>query len=96
VRHRIKVLVNDSDYEDPVYSPDGSLITYFDNGAIGVMRADTSHRKLIVHGDNSNPDWSPDGSQVIFDDGLRLYTVNRDGTDRRFLANGSEASWTAK
>jgi Tol biopolymer transport system component len=53
----------------PSYSPDGSMIAYFHDGDVWVMRANGSHqRQLIRQGGRGGftPRWSPDGSKVAF------------------------------
>jgi len=57
---------------DPVYSPDGTLITYncYEQGIpqICIMKPDGSTRMQLTTGPGGNdgPVWSPDGSQIAF------------------------------
>jgi TolB protein len=73
---------------DPAWSPDGSLIAYF-NSQIWVVNTDGSGHALAVtdmHGCEAlNPHWSPDGSWITFysceDSGPNdLYRIHPDGT----------------
>ena len=84
---------------DPMWSPDGSQIAYWDWGTdeaplpkIWVVDADGSNpTKVFV--DRSGPvgpgsyyggvSWSPDGTQLAFVIAYQLYIIDADGTDLR-------------
>ncbi len=87
---------------DPVLSPDGSRIAYFD-GAEGldlrVMNLDGSgDRKLVDDVDlaDENPVWSPDGSRLAYcchEGGI--WIIRADGTDlTKVIPSGVLAHWS--
>jgi Tol biopolymer transport system component len=72
---------------DPVWSPDGEKIAFYDNEAIYVINADGSGRKQLTSGindpshDPSQLAWSPDGQWIAFiDHSSELYMTNDDGS----------------
>jgi Tol biopolymer transport system component len=72
---------------DPVWSPDGEKIAFYDYEAIYVINADGSGRKQLTSGindpshDPSQLAWSPDGQWIAFiDHSSELYVTNDDGS----------------
>jgi len=84
-RHRIA-----SDVFDPTFSPNGRWIA-FDDGRIGLMRADGSGKRLLTDDSyefsDHAPDFSPDGRRIVFgrngDETSGIYTIRKDGTHLR-------------
>jgi Tol biopolymer transport system component len=77
---------------DPLWSPDGEKIVFYDNGAINVINADGSGRKELTGGtyDPAKPAWSPDGEKIAFvNSSGDLDVINADGSGRRRLANAA-------
>ena len=83
-----KLLTTDGDYKvKPVFSPDGSLITYYQDVCdIHIIHSDGSgHKKLTNNTGNDNdiklmyPTWSPDGKLIVYPS-----TENSDGGDIYF------------
>jgi Tol biopolymer transport system component len=65
---------------DPAWSPDGTKLALFNNGAIAVMNADGSGRtELTAEELWVAPDWSPDGTKIVFAD-LDIFVMNANGT----------------
>jgi len=70
---------DEGDKDQPVWSPDGSQITYTAPGGAGngldiwVMDADGSNQQNITNhaGDEYDPAWMPDGSMIAFTHHLR-------------------------
>jgi Tol biopolymer transport system component len=80
---------------DPVWSPDGEKIAFYDNGAITVINADGSGRKKLIGGTYDPPQhaWSPDGQRIAFiNSSADLYVINADGSELRRLANAEDWS----
>ncbi len=53
---------------EPAWSPDGSRIAYWHDGALWSMWADGSHRRDMYAGEGGAwaPSWSPDGKSIAF------------------------------
>jgi TolB protein len=87
----------------PRWSPDGTRITFDQNGADGlqhvhVMNADGSGLHALTSEQSTDyaPEWSPDGTRIVFlskrppRDVATMYIMNADGTGIRMVA-GDEA-----
>jgi Tol biopolymer transport system component len=98
-------LASTHDLTDPVWSPDGEKIAFYDNEAITVINTDGSGRKKLIGssalGTYVLPQqaWSPDGQRIAFignsadlDNSADLYVINADGSERRRLANAEDSS----
>lgn len=67
----------------PSWSPDGGTIAFAQWGAIGIINADGSGRRVFLQvPDVQSPRWAPDGS-IVFSG------VNSAGSRRIFIATGS-------
>jgi Tol biopolymer transport system component len=81
--------------EAPVFSPDGSMVAWFDRptGAIrlSVMSSDGSNPRTVDDGAgfSSRVRWSPDGTQL-------LYSAMRNGNEDVFRANADGSSVPAR
>jgi Tol biopolymer transport system component len=53
---------------EPAWSPDGSRIAYWHDGALWIMRADGTHKREVHAGQGGAwaPSWSPDGKSIAF------------------------------
>ena len=53
---------------EPAWSPDGSRIAYWHDGALRIMRADGTHEREVdtTAGGAWAPAWSPDGTSIAF------------------------------
>jgi len=97
-----------TDYEDPVWSPDGSEIAFYDDFSPGpwggqsiyVMNADGSNQipYLILRGvDMADPAWSPDGSKIAFVERTEngIYVMRAvPGDSPTFLTHGESPHWS--
>jgi TolB protein len=83
---------------DPVWSPDGEKIAFYDNESINVINTDGSGRKKLARG--ASAVWSPDGQKIAFvvNDSSDLHVINADGGGLRRLANipqyGALPAWS--
>ena len=72
------------------WSPNGSQIAYFSDGAEGIrlMNADGSaDTKIAASG--YDPSWSPDSRRIAVDTtGPAIWAANADGSNSVFLADG--------
>jgi Tol biopolymer transport system component len=65
----------------PDWSPSSRSIVYSsDADGVSTMRADGSHKRLIVP-DAQQPSWSPDGKRIAFSLNRRISTSRADGSD---------------
>jgi roadblock/LC7 domain-containing protein len=92
--------------QQPRWSPDGSLIAYFDGmgdwgHSLRVMDSDGTDVRVVVENDKTlgaghvyGLQWSPDGSQLAFSIEGRLYVVGVDGSDFRLVAHGVDPYWS--
>lgn len=69
---------------DPMWSPDGRLITFSrccdpEIAGIYIMRADGSNLTR-VRADGTTPNWSPDGTRLVFTCGSTICVMNIDGS----------------
>lgn len=88
----VRNLTNSDAWEqNPVWSPDGSLITFTsvwrgDCANLLVMNADGSQVRQLAECGYA-PSWYPDGSQIIFElDHGNLQIIDVDGTNQRPLS----------
>lgn len=78
---------NDEIFYDPVWSPDGSRISYVKtstvvNGSIWLMDADGSNQKELTSGfADRHPEWSPNGESILFERDSQLFIINLDGSE---------------
>ena len=85
-----KQQLTDDGGEDPSYSPDGSRIVYHVYTGLVLMRADGSHRKLIVHQlSPSQPEFSPDGATIAYTKDGRIWIVPRNGRGPHAITTGT-------
>lgn len=97
-------------YTDPVWSPDGSLVAFrvqtsFTRWRLYVVRSDgTGAHQVTPQPIVGPPSWSPDGRRIVFGGnasagGTQVFTVRVDGTDLRQLTNSNIAAgypqWSA-
>jgi TolB protein len=95
VTGNVKVLNNNLNAYNPVFSSDGSKIVCCinnggDSAGIVLMDNDGSNLKLIGKGDY--PEFSPDGKKILYQNPIPpndegLYIMNVDGTDSRFISS---------
>lgn len=84
-------LVDDPGVRSPAWSPDGTRISFIQNGAVRVMNADGSGQRTMTPTDSWGGQarwlsWSPDGNRIAFAAGS-LYVVNADGPPRMRLVH---------
>ena len=93
-----KLQLTDDGGTEPSYSPDGSRIVYILGTGLVVMRADGTHRRLIVHQLNpSDPEFSPDGTTIAYTKGGSIWVVPRNGRGPHAITTGnydSSPSWS--
>ncbi len=77
----------DSEYGQPMYSPDGTSIAFAEGGQIMIFNLRTgSKAQLTVTRENRNPIWAPDGSELVFAsrtedaEDADIYRIRVDGT----------------
>jgi Tol biopolymer transport system component len=79
----------------PVFSPDGTKISWEQDGDIWTMNADGSGQVDITNDPalDTNPSWAPDGARIVFDSdrsGTReIYSMLPDGSDVTQLTTDS-------
>jgi eukaryotic-like serine/threonine-protein kinase len=89
-RHRLTNVLHNL---APVWTPDGTRITYSSNGEIAELPADGTGEKqtlLATRGERYGTSWSPDGRTLLFQSseptGIDLWVLLRGGTTRALLA----------
>jgi serine/threonine-protein kinase len=83
---------------NPLFSPDGEWIAYYDFGAGQLKKTRSSGGSAVVLTEASNPQgasWSPDGSKIVFGQPLGLYEVSANGGAPALLiaSTGSREFW---
>ena len=91
-----------TNYTDPVYSPDGSMVAFrvqtsFTQWRLYVMRSDgTGAHQVTPQPIIGPPSWSPDGRRIAFGGslpgGTEVFTVRLDGTGLEQLTNADPSS----
>jgi Tol biopolymer transport system component len=92
-------LTNAGFYEDPVWSPDGTKITFYsyryDNFDVYVMNANGSNQVRLTNHPafDAGADWSPDGTRLVFqserDGNTEIYVMNADGSNQARLTTNT-------
>jgi Tol biopolymer transport system component len=98
------VPVEECDWFDIDWSPDGSRLAYVSNGRIYIVNRDGSGRRQLrtaTIGPDSSPSWSPDGRRIAFatrpkaHDLASVFVIRSDGGHRVLLTRGaSEPAWS--
>jgi len=99
--------LTDRDDIDPIWSPDGSMISFASSRAgqrqLFIMNADGSDVRQVTNLDSigGRSTWSPDGSRLAFYSGPagdhNIYIIHIDGTGLVQLTNGGDnlgPSWS--
>jgi len=91
-------------YAEPVWSPDGSKIVFYDGSSKGgdddiyVVNADGSGRRNLTNNQAQDvqPAWSPDGTKIAFSSWSTggIYVMNPDGSGLRNLTNNAGDNFT--
>lgn len=74
--------------EDPVLSPDGSLVAFLQTGTIRTINPDGSNEQVILTGGGyPSLQWKPDGTNLIFEsraggDEHKIFTCYPDGSNK--------------
>lgn len=84
-------LVDGPEVRSPAWSPDGTRISFIQDGAVRVMNADGSGQRTVTPtsswgGQARWLSWSPDGTRIALAAGS-LYVVNADGPPRMKLVH---------
>lgn len=92
----VRQLTHDSKFGEysspyPQYSPDGSLIAYFNRPYIWIMNADGSDPGSFTFDDidGSSPSFMPDGVGLIFSSSYQVYLTDIYGSELRQLTVGN-------
>ena len=66
------------DVAAPLWSPDGSALTFERNGGLYVIKPGATAR--LITGQGFAPSWSSDSTRIAFADGANIYVVGADGS----------------
>ena len=94
----LAVAMNDEQFYQPAWSPDGNRIVFakLDGGGVEgrgleVIDADGTNRVRLTTEPDFHPAWSPDGSTIAFYRAESLWLIDADGSDAREIPGGSPA-----
>lgn len=81
---------NDKRDEDPKFSPNGTTITYKENGVLATVEIDGSNKQLLTTGkpESSMPFFTSDGLRLIFERAGSIWLRNQDGSENMLWKKG--------